>query len=192
LARRFIALIVAGASLLGFLALFNELKRGSKNAQHTLAQQYEQDKVLVWVKPAFSYLPLEKEILSIVNQHRELQGAKVLSIDERVTLIARKKAEEMMAHDYFAHESPYSGSLEEQYEKFASITLGVRYLRIGENLAKLQGYEREAVTAHLLVEKWMESPDHRQNILNPNHTHMGAAVCYSEVATYAVQEFVQR
>lgn len=54
---------------------------------------------------------------------------------------------------------------------------------MGENLAK--GYE----TAEDVVNAWMESPDHRKNILSNNFTTMAVSVVIKDNKKYFTQEF---
>src|SRR5690606_39542643 len=56
------------------------------------------------------------------------------------------------------------------------------YTKAGENLAK-NFYTAEAVTA-----AWMDSPDHRKNILEPDYTEVGFAVVSGELKGEARSE----
>jgi len=72
----------------------------------------------------------------------------------------------MFEKQYFAHVSPLGigvGDLAMQY--------GYEFIAIGENLA-LGNYENDQD----LVQAWMDSPGHRENILNQRYEAIGIAV----------------
>lgn len=129
-------------------------------------------------------------VLELVNQERVRFGLGLLGIDRRAEAVAMGKSREMYERNYFDHVSPYSGDLPQQFERFGGIILGQGYSSIGENIAWMRGYTLEEISAELLMEKWMASPGHRENILNAAYTHMGTAVCFGEKGAFAAQEFV--
>ena len=76
------------------------------------------------------------------------------------------KALDILARQYFAHVAPDgtdAGSLAKQE--------GYDYVSVAENLA-LGNYK----TSEEIVNSWMESPGHRENILKENHQDIGIAV----------------
>jgi uncharacterized protein YkwD len=93
---------------------------------------------------------------------------------------ATQYACEMIHYDFFDHVNPVTRS-----------TLAVRanqfdysYLVIGENLAAGQRTPEHAMN------DWMDSPGHRQNILDPRFVELGVGVRFGgEFGTYWVQEF---
>jgi len=141
--------------------------------------------------PRGQMLPMERAILACVNAEREKAGLRPLQYDENAQKVAGAKAKEMEDYDYFSHESPLSGGIENQFSLHGQIVLGEGGVwEIGENLAKLMGYEKEEIAAQLFMKGWMESEGHRENILNPNYTHMGAAVYRKGSRCFAAQEFM--
>ena len=135
-------------------------------------------------------LPLEHEIIRLVNEKRAEAGLEPLRENQQASQVALRKVIEMMEYDYFEHESPVTGDIPRQFEAFGQIVLGVNSSAIGENIARSDGYPVEEITADFLMEQWMDSTPHRENILNPGYTAMGAAVCYSEGRMLAAQEFL--
>lgn len=99
-----------------------------------------------------------------VNQERTSRGLKLLQVDPTLTELARKKSQDIVINNYFAHESPTYGS-----PSLMVRNAGVTYWLCGENLAKAGSTEG----AHQLL---MESSAHRANILNQNYTHIGIGV----------------
>jgi len=79
---------------------------------------------------------------------------------------SRNKVEDMTANGYFAHISPVDGK---KWSTFIRNS-GYNYIEAGENLAN--GFDNTPD----LVNAWMNSPTHRDNILNPNVDETGLAV----------------
>jgi len=137
------------------------------------------------------FLSLEAAILSETNERRAEYGLKPLSYSEAAENVAKAKTKEMFVKDYFAHTSPYTGDLKTQFSKWGSIKLGTNATIIGENIMYLNNYNKKEVTAEFLVDQWMNSEKHRENILNSNYTEIGIAVYYGDdMRCYAAQEFV--
>lgn len=122
-------------------------------------------------------------VVSETNMHRSEHGLSGLSINSNLTRAAEIKVDDMFARQYFEHESPTGEGPAELAQE-----AGYEYIMVGENLA-LGNYENDKV----LVQAWMDSPGHRENILNGKYTEIGVAV---KRGTYegrdvwmAVQEF---
>ena len=61
---------------------------------------------------------------------------------------------------------------------------------IGENIAFNRGYD---LPVDLAVEKWLESPSHRENLLNKNWIETGVGVAVSRDGSYYfTQVFILR
>jgi len=106
----------------------------------------------------------EAAMLVLVNDERTSRGLAALTLDPRLVPIARQHSEEMFRLKYFGHQSPVNGS---PFDRLASA--GVSYSRAGENLA----YAQSLAVAHRSL---MESPGHRENILQPDFTRIGIGV----------------
>ena len=117
------------------------------------------------------------------NVQRKLHGMVALSVNEQLTKSAELKVADMFAQQYFAHESPTGDGPGDLAD-----AVGYEYIMVGENLA-LGNYEDDTA----LVEAWMNSPGHRENILNTRYTEIGVAVgrgTYDGHTVWlAVQEF---
>lgn len=92
--------------------------------------------------------------------------------------VARAKSEDMAKNNYFSHTSPTYGSPFDQIK-----SAGISYRSAGENIAKGQR------TPQQVVQAWMDSPGHRQNIMNASYTHIG--VGFVEAGYYWTQQFLQ-
>lgn len=112
--------------------------------------------------PSYELSEFEREIVQLTNAEREKQGLPTLQVDHSLSYVAKKKSEDMVANQYFAHNSPVYGSVFDMLNEF-----GIYYTYAGENLA--YGY----ATPETVVSAWMNSEGHRNNILNANYTHIG-------------------
>ena len=115
------------------------------------------------------------EVVSLVNDFRKKEGLSMLKQDDTLAEAAMFKANDMAKNNYFDHHSPKHGSLTNIMKKF-----NISYSSVGENIAQGQRTPKEVVDA------WMKSPGHRQNIMNPNFTHIGVGY----VNAYWVQHFI--
>ena len=119
----------------------------------------------------------EQEVVDLTNQEREKQGLAPLKIDTELSKSAREKSRDMQENGYFDHNSPTYGSPFDMMEAF-----GIDYQTAGENIAKGQPTPEEVVNA------WMNSEGHRENILNGSFTHIG--VGYNEDGNVWTQQFI--
>lgn len=106
-----------------------------------------------------------RELLNETNKRRELEGKKPLVINQKLSVAAKLKADYMFAKNFWAHTAPdgtqpWDFILKEGYE----------YSFAGENLARNFYYSKEVVDA------WMNSPTHRENLLSENYDEVGFAV----------------
>lgn len=121
---------------------------------------------------------VENQVLQLVNKERTSRGLQPLQMDSKVQQVARIKSQDMYKNNYFSHVSPTYGSPFDMLKSF-----GVSYQMAAENIA--QGYP----TAAAVVEGWMNSQGHRENILNPNFTHIG--IGYEPNGHYWTQMFTK-
>lgn len=109
---------------------------------------------------------LTKEgIISQTNAQREKFGLPPLKESEILNLSAKMKLEDMFEKQYFSHDSPTGETLEDLMKK-----VNYEYIVVGENLA-MGNFESDKE----VVEGWMQSPGHRENILNPRYQEIGVA-----------------
>lgn len=121
--------------------------------------------------------PFEEEVVELTNEEREKQGLTPLEIDEELSVVSKDKSKDMLDNQYFAHDSPTYGSPFDMMEKY-----GVSYRTAGENIAKGQSSAKE------VVDGWMNSPGHRENILSDDFTHIG--IGYIEEGNVWTQQFI--
>jgi uncharacterized protein YkwD len=66
--------------------------------------------------------------------------------------------------------------------------------RVGENIAAYSklDYSDIQIMARMIMDGWMTSPGHRQNILHPRYTHLGVGVSVQGDQMRVTQEFARR
>jgi len=107
-------------------------------------------------------------LLQYTNGFRVTSHEAALTINPRLSAAAQAKANDMVKNDYWAHVSPDGQS------PWSFITAtGYNYQLAGENLA--YGF----VNASDTVTGWMNSPEHRANILNSGYQDVGFGIASS-------------
>lgn len=132
-------------------------------------------------KPAVDTPSYAREVVSLVNAERKKKGLQPLTINGKVQTAAQAKAKDLRDHRYFSHNSPTYGSPFDMMKAF-----GIDYLMAGENIAA--GQKRP----HEVVQAWMDSPGHRENILTPEYNEIGVGFLKGgDYGYYWVQLFRQ-
>lgn len=106
-----------------------------------------------------------ERIIELTNQKRINAGLSPLKQNSLLSEAARRKAGDMFAFNYWAHNSP---SGRDPWTFFKEV--GYHYLYAGENLAR-DFRDPESVT-----EAWMNSPSHKENLMNSKYQDIGVAV----------------
>lgn len=108
------------------------------------------------------------QIILLTNQYRK-ENSNLVSLKEnkKLDLSAEKKLEEMFTNQYFEHISPKTGKGVGELGEEA----GYEYILIGENLAMGNFKDDKS-----LVDAWVASKGHRENIVNKHYTEIGVAV----------------
>lgn len=123
-----------------------------------------------------------EQIVSLTNTKRGENGLQALLPNSLLSKAAAAKAADMLANDYWAHNSP-SGKTPWSFITAA----GYRYVFAGENLA------RDFADSGSVVNAWMNSPSHRSNLLDKNFKEIGVAVADGKLGgregTLVVQMF---
>ncbi len=140
---------------------------------------------------------VESEIVRLCNIEREKLGLKPLISNPRLDEIARYKSEEMGLYNYFEHKSPISGY---QSWDLAKKVFGYEYRSFGENIWMKRATAsnpkqylptfKANITASEIVDGWMNSEGHRENILSTKYGKIGVGVVVcSDLRAYATQVF---
>jgi uncharacterized protein YkwD len=160
------------------------------------------------IMPKIDENDLEKQIHHLINQYRLQNGLDPLSLDDKLSNIARTHSQDMASRDYFEHETPegktptsratsegyqcqkdignliYSGIAENIYQNnlYNSVTI------IG--IVPIYDWNSQDQLAHSTVDGWMNSYGHRQNILSDIYDVEGIGVAIaSDSKVYITQDF---
>lgn len=101
----------------------------------------------------------------LANETRQAMGLNSLKENQTLNKAAQMKAEDMVKNQYFSHTSPTGLSPWYWFSK-----AGYTYKYAGENLAIGFFESRDVFNA------WLNSPSHKENLLNPNYKEIGTAV----------------
>lgn len=120
-----------------------------------------------------SYSAFQNEVVRLVNVERAKNGLAALSIDASITKTATLKSQDMAKNNYFSHTSPTYGSPFDLMKQY-----GVSYRFAGENIAMGQASPAQ------VMNDWMNSQGHRENILKSSYTKIGVGVAQNANGTY--------
>jgi uncharacterized protein YkwD len=131
---------------------------------------------------------VEAWIFQFTNEIRQRHGFAPLSRDETLDTLARAYCEDMLRRRFFSHSTP-EGIVPK--DRVIPAYPGTIY-RLGENIWK--GFNQDlndpSRLARFIVDGWMASPGHRDNIFGPYFTHVGLGVAVMGRDIRAVQILV--
>lgn len=111
---------------------------------------------------------LRSAVVCLINEQREARGLPALSASERLNNIAQRHTHAMLATGTFSHGSDFASRFTDG---------GYDWRAAGENLAS--GF----ATPQSVVDAWMASRDHCQNILSPMFRNVGTGLAVGGVGT---------
>lgn len=94
-------------------------------------------------------------VAKLINDHRKDIGCPVLAWNPTVAEVAQEHSDDMVARNYFSHNTPEGLTSGKRMDK-----AGVRWVRVAENIAAGQRTPRDVYNS------WINSPGHRANIEN--------------------------
>ncbi len=126
---------------------------------------------------------LERLIFREINEKRAQFGLTELVLDSQLLSIARLHSKNMSGLNFFSHLGADGLRVDGRARSYG--ILG--WQAIGENIAFSSGYEKPDIT---VVNDWMKSAGHRENLLNSAWRKTGIGVSRnSEGAYYLTQVF---
>jgi len=136
----------------------------------------------IFPKTGFFANILPNVLIDLTNLNRVSNDFTPLKVNPLLEEIARLKAEDMAKRGYFSHSSPEGLAPWFLFEK-----VGYKFSYAGENLA-INFFDSQD-----LINAWLKSPTHRENILNGNFTEIGIATAKGAYngreAVFVVQMF---
>ena len=124
---------------------------------------------------------VEAGIRACANRNRLEHGLRPLAHDRTLDRAARFHARRMLEQGFFDHVDPSGKDPVDRVRRYAKH----RYAIVGENIAA--GFESVATTCRA----WMNRRSHRENILRPRFTRIGAGFARgsAHLGYYYVQVF---
>jgi len=119
----------------------------------------------------------EKAVIALVNQERADVGCQPVTEDRKLAQLAQDFADDMAIRDFFDHLDPDGQDPWERAKLAGILDLG------GENIGRGQ------TTAQDVMDSWMDSPDHRANILNCQYKTLGVGAHFGDDGPWWTQDF---
>jgi uncharacterized protein YkwD len=118
---------------------------------------------------------------TLVNLDRTANGVRTLSWSATLARVAQYRAQDMLDRGYFSHYDPVTGQLAfvELFQAW-----GIGYTVAGENIAWSTDPSMEGINT-----MFMNSPEHRDNILNPAYGRAGVGVAGNGTKVIVVEVF---
>jgi len=127
---------------------------------------------------------VESRSFELLNGARGRVGEAPLAFDEAAAAVARAHSEAMRDQGFFGHVDPQRGDLGQRLAATAIV-----FSVAAENLAAVEHDADPAGFAHAHL---MDSPGHRQNILDPRFSEVGVGVARAGDGYWITQIFLGR
>ncbi len=128
---------------------------------------------------------LERQVFELINRKRSENGLQPLVWSERVAQVARLHSRNMASYNFFSH----VGVDGKRVDSRANST-GLSWRSIGENIAYNRGF---GSPAERVVEQWMRSTAHRENLLSGGWKESGIGISItSDGRYYFTQVFIKK
>jgi uncharacterized protein YkwD len=135
---------------------------------------------------------IQQIALELVNRDRAAENLPPMEVDPLLSQAAQNHAEDMLRRNYFSHYSP-----EGQTPTDRLTAVGGYGYYPAENIVMDEDRRFRSPNIQVLESlenRWMQSPKHRHNLMNPNYERFGYgfAVDPRSGRTFAVQMFSRR
>lgn len=109
-------------------------------------------------------ISVAQEVLNIVNQERQRAGLSPLRLQSQLTAAAQAHSNDMARNNFISHTGYDGSSFVDRIKR-----TGYNFRSGAENVAAGQ------TSSQNVMQSWMNSPGHRNNILNPGYRDIGIA-----------------
>ena len=109
-------------------------------------------------------------LMSLINRERSDRNLPILFLSQPLLAASAVKSQDMIDRDYFAHQNPDGDYV---WGEIAAAGYG-QYKILGENLAI------DFATSEGMIQAWIDSPSHRENLLHPDFEHQGLTALYGD------------
>jgi hypothetical protein len=128
----------------------------------------------------------EAEILRLVNDERKRGGSPALKSSQRLVLASRGHSYDMALRNYLGHDGPAGDTPAERVRG-----VGVDSAALGENIYMDRDTDR-AKLAERTIKVWLNSPEHRANMLSSDFATTGVGIARAADGTaYVTQDFAK-
>ncbi len=117
-----------------------------------------------------SLTSLNRQVLAGVNAYREQNHLHALRLSAELNRSASQHSFEMGADGYFAHNSASGQAFWQRIQQYYG-SAHARYWAVGENLL----WASPGVNAEHAMQMWINSPEHRANLLSPRWREIGVS-----------------
>jgi len=128
-----------------------------------------------------------------VNEVRKLHGLKLLPWSSTIAEIAKKHSQDMSERNYLSHISPEGKDVVDRYEQANFVCArelsNGDVLKGAENLAEISYPDDLTGIGTRIVQSWMDSPSHRENLLFKEYGKEGIGVVISDDVLHITQNF---
>ena len=155
------------------------------------------------LRPDINATELERHVHQQINRERQRYGLPNLHNNTSLTVIARHHSQDMASHQFFSHinpqgESPTDRGLRQHWQVNKQLDSQTQLTGIAENLFLTHLYDKVITTtengftikkdyqwnsleqiAKTIVQGWMNSPGHRENLLSPRYDQQGIGIAIS-------------
>jgi uncharacterized protein YkwD len=145
---------------------------------------------------------VERRVHELVNERRASNGLDALGYRDDLASVSRAHSEDMADRDFFSHGNPDGESITDRYgptvwDTCSAYGENILYTYVDRTVRSDALGTYEATTtdelAYYIVEGWMNSPGHRENILDETWTAEGIGVYFEDtrwgMRVYATQNF---
>jgi uncharacterized protein YkwD len=138
--------------------------------------------------------PLAQRLVELTSERRRDAGLRPLEADPELLPAAQAHALDVLEQGYFKHVTPGGLDPSERVALLHRRLVG----RVGENLAEQQGLSAKQLEGQIgplaakIIDGWMQSPGHRENMLDKGYTHLAIAAAAKGEAVVVVQLFEAR
>lgn len=129
---------------------------------------------------------LSQEIHRLTNEMRAEKKLAPLDSLSELDGLARRHSQNMAKTNFFDHVDPQGNSPADRMAKFLPQLLSANS---GENIALRSIEGDESAMAQTLMRLWHDSPEHYQDIINPDYQYLGVGVEQLDDKIYATQTF---
>lgn len=120
---------------------------------------------------------LELKVFELINIERSSNGLSPLVWNKQIAAIARLYSQSMSTNNFFSHTGLNDERIDQRADSFGL----TKWKMIGENIAYSRGYKQ---IAESIVESWMQSSNHRRNLLNKQWKKTGVGISIAKDGTY--------